>query len=88
MGSGTAAEVEESLFFLLLVDLVRLSEENGLGGMLRDGRGNVPPSALLAEEEDLIPSKLDRNAEALLPLLAGGVTEGSVSVRASGEYGL
>jgi len=84
MGSGTAAEVEESLFFLLLVDLVRLSEENGLGGMLRDGRGNVPPSALLAEE-DLIPSKLDRNAEALLPLLAGGVTEGSVSVRASGE---
>ena len=83
MGSGTAAEVEESLFFLLLVDLVRLSEENGLGGMLRDGRGNVPPSAIL--EEDLISSKLDRNAEALLPLLAGGVSEGSVSARASGE---
>jgi len=87
MGSGTAAEVEVNLFFLLLVDLVRLSEENGLGGMLRDGRGSVPPSALFPEEkEDLIPSKLDRNAEALLMLLfAGGVTEGSVSVRASGE---
>lgn len=37
------------------------------------------------EETDLIPSKLNRNAEALLMFLAGKITEGSVSDKASGE---